>query len=238
MDNKVWIVLMTAFMVSILACEDRQVDPITERLGYDYFPLEIGDYKIFEVEEVNFSSQGFDTSRYFLREALEDTFRNGENLLEFRIFRYISEDTSTGSWELDSIWSTRLEPGRAIVRENSIPFIKLVFPFDNKSRWDGNALNGKSTQLYEVEFMDQQDTLLGADTYQNLLKLTISNEADTTEVNQRFEYYSLTHGLIIKDYTVYFPCTTEGECGEDRTIEAGRVIKQKIVRKGNIGNEE
>ncbi len=219
-------------MILIGACNET-LEPIDDRIGSEYFPLKVGDTKTYVVEEVQFFSSGPDTSRYFLQERLVDSILLGTNQVNYRLARYIAQDTVQAAWELDSIWTIRADDAKVVVVENSVPIIKMTFPFSDVKEWDGNALNGKRAQQFEMVRL-RKDTIIAGQPVDELAQLTLIRE-DSTRVGKdvKLEFYAKGIGLVAKDYETYVLCTQEGSCVDGRVYDKGRIISQLIVKYGN-----
>ncbi len=109
--------------------------------GKDYYPVAIGNSWVYRVDTVQYSFAG-DTTRghYFLKEIITDSLYRQEGNMVYRIEVYRTSDT-TRPWTIDSVWSIRQDPDKIIKVENNRPVVKLRFPLQEGSRWDGNQYN-------------------------------------------------------------------------------------------------
>ncbi len=128
--------------------ETKELNP--EDLGSQYFPLETGMYRIYQVKGVQYNSiiDSVEFS-YFLMESVGESFRNLENGISYKILRQKKVDLDD-SWEIDSIWTARKDEQVAILVENNVPLIKLAFPLKEGKTWDGNGLNANHADEYEL----------------------------------------------------------------------------------------
>ena len=119
----------------LLGCSEEPLPPQTERVGFDFFPLQTGLFRTYEVEQVEFSVITSDTSRFQLQEVVVDSFLNAENDYSYILHRLTRADEGS-EWQLDSVWTTRRTSTLAVVVENNISIIKLVFPVAADKEWD------------------------------------------------------------------------------------------------------
>ena len=63
MKNKLTLLVLLA----LISCQD-QVSDLTSDQGYDFFPVGIGQVRIYTVREIYFQEGTGDTLHYFLRE--------------------------------------------------------------------------------------------------------------------------------------------------------------------------
>jgi len=120
--------------------ETKELNP--DDLGTNYYPLNVGDYRIYNVSGVEYISTADSVEfSYMLKESVVDSFMNLESGISYKIQRE-KKYTEDGLWELDSIWTARKDNRTAVQVENNVPIIKLSFPMSENLRWDGNRLNG------------------------------------------------------------------------------------------------
>ena len=142
-------IYILAFFISAVfwqCTETKEVNPSS--LGTKYFPLEVGDYRIYSVSGVEYIStlDSIEFS-YMLKESVVDSFTNLESGVSFKMQRE-KKYTEEGTWEIDSIWTARKDQRIAVQVENNVPYIKLSFPISDSLKWDGNGLNDKNLDEY------------------------------------------------------------------------------------------
>lgn len=213
-------------MASVLSCtEEIELDG---NKGTDFFPLDIGQTRLYAVDEITITGSVADTSTYFLKEVIEDSVSNGSEAT-YLIYRYISEDTTAG-WSLDSIWTTRKNSYQAIVTENNIPFVKLTFPVKAGVTWDGNALNTLDESEYMYERPEATQVNGRSFNPEELIRVVIADvPANLVEQDQRNELYANGIGLIQKDYISAIFCQPGSGCEEVGTIDEGRILLQSLI---------
>lgn len=127
--------------------ETKEVDP--NGLGTAYFPLEVGDFRIYQVEGVKYNSyQDSLVFSYQLKESVTDTFTNLESGISYKIERE-KRNTDNETWVFDSLWTARKDSRTAVMVEHNVPIVKFSFPSKDSITWDGNRLNDK----YADEFI-------------------------------------------------------------------------------------
>lgn len=218
-------------------CSESSLQPDPSRLGFDYFPLQVGTYRIYDVEEVNYTVTEEFESNYELRESVvrKEIDLSGDSIFVLhRHKRLEGED-----WVLDSIWTARHESTRAVLVENNIPFVKMVFPIQNDSIWDGNILNIRNTDWYRYD-LTRADTLLNGIAYSDIVKVIQSDAGeDILGRDDRIEIYSRGIGLLIKESITLKYCNEEDEQGNTRLCDdiiqviGGRELRQTLKEHGN-----
>ncbi|WKN44643.1 hypothetical protein [Tunicatimonas pelagia] len=221
----------------LLACESETIEPSSARLGFSYFPIEVGNFREYAVQDISYSLLNEpDTQRYFLREVVADSFPGQGNELIYRLERF-SRFFPDQAWVLDSVWTARVNTQRAVVVENNTPFIKLVFPFTNKLVWDGNALNAKSADRYELQTTPEALLEEIESTIDTLLTQSItvvqSNVSSLVSDSIFSETYVDNVGLFYKKSVNIAYCAEE-DCLGQFIIDFGRDYRQTLTAYGKI----
>ncbi|MFN0173068.1 MAG: hypothetical protein ACKVU0_00365 [Saprospiraceae bacterium] len=184
-----------------LACGDRQTVEIApiDTTQFAYFPLKIGKFVVYQVDSIvyDFGPGGQvvqDSSRTFSKEIVTDTLRDNSGELQYIIDRY--ERTELGQpWVFKNAITASQTGTQAVRTENNWRFLKLVFPMDRRSEWDGNIWIDESREIeiagermrpftnwaYEVDSIDVQ-AIVGQLSFDSTLLIT---EADDTNVIER-----------------------------------------------------
>jgi len=218
-------------------CESEYLTPGSERSGTDFFPIEVGQYRTYTVEEITFSFlEAPDTTRFFLKEVVADSFLNQANVPTYRLERFTRADENM-NWHLDSVWTATKDTRRVVVTENNVPFIKLIFPLRTDLQWDGNALNSRLEDIYELqptsdelrhEIESPLDSLLN-----NSITVLQESSQDTTLAKiDVLETYAENTGLFYKKTIRLQYCNTDTACIGQGIIEAGRKFKQTLIEHG------
>lgn len=225
LSRNIWAFLLTAMLFH--ACSSSKQEPDLLKLGYQYYPLEVGNYRIYDVETINFSLlEGGDTNRYQLKEVIHDYYYQGKEDTTFYLYRYsrahIGED-----WSLDSIWTVRKDSRRIIVVENNVPLLKLIFPAYVGLTWDGNSMNAEEEAIYSISKMGDPLEKAGA-RFEKTLHVVEKNNMDTV-INERYKeaVYAANIGLVYEEQRYINYCATTVECLGEGIIESG--IKYELL---------
>lgn len=236
------IALFVAASLSLWSCESETIPPQTSRLGLNYFPLEVGRYAIYQVENIEYSiSAEADTQRYQLREVVADSFPGQGGEVVYRLERFL-RDSDTESWDLDSVWTARKSNQRVVVVENNIPLIKIVFPLVLGLRWDANALNSREETRYELRntsqtLLDEIDSPLDSALQDDVLTVIQAESQDTIISRvQASETYVENLGLFYKKSLRLQYCASEPECVGLGILESGHIYRQTLIAYGHENN--
>ena len=187
---------------------------------------------VYAVEDIRYSLRdGADTSRYQLRERVAKAYSGAGGEIIYSLERY-TRDLPEDAWQLDSVWTARKSDRRVVVTESNVPYVKLVFPFRESLRWDGNALNTAPSLTYTLMMTDSTIRReIGFD-LDSLLKdsRTVVQRQLETLVNDSVlvETYAKDVGLIYKKSRILQYCADE-RCIGQKVIESGRAYRQTLV---------
>ena len=245
-------VLFTFILGSSLgSCNVGTLEPENADLGLEYFPLEVGRYIDYQVEDIQYTLLNPpDTNRYQIRELIAEEFTDIEGNPAFRLERYRRIDANA-SWRLDSVWQAKRNNNQAIIIQNNRALIKLVFPLEEGIEWVGTAFfkNTKTDTVinnmtqdttiqetfigdrYEIQRFNQPLTL-GSFSFDSTLTVIQKNDSNRVNIDRRKEVYAANVGLVYKDSTVATYCDPT-ECSFPE-IDFGRKSRQIIIGFGKL----
>ena len=225
------IVLIGLFAFGI-GC-NKTIEPNLSEFGFDYYPIEIGQYRVYYTKHIDFNLDGsIDTVIYLTKETVEDTITYSDGTRRFLLSRY-SADLESDVWNKDSLWSALVGTSTISVSEANIDYIKLSFPVKEGLQWDGNALNNRTKELYELDEIGvtyAYDSLNYASTL-TVIQSDLIDPAKLTEDDYRIEVYAKDVGLIHKLKLKINYCDPT-KCSENGTIEDGAIFEQKLIEFG------
>lgn len=219
-------------LIIVQGCDRELVDPDNSRLGYDYFPLTEGDYKIYQVEEIEYTNLGEEIhSNYQLKIETSIGFQNMNGDDVYSMMRYVRL-TENEPWELKSVWSARRDQYSALVNEENVSYQKLSFPISEGVEWDGNAHNILEEEIYHYNNVGSNFTSDSDVSYSNCVTVSHSNVLDKiVQTDVRFEVYCFEIGLLHKESTILNYCT-DTDCLGQQIIETGSIYRQSLIEYG------
>ena len=212
----------------LISCSSSEVETDFSRLGHDYFPMKVGSYRIYDIDETHYFLTGPQQRLYQLRESVVDSTIISDSEVLYTVHRETKESDEE-NWSLDSVWTASVSTQRAIVTENNIPFIKMVFPIENGLTWDGNSYNARIMDEYVYD-NSLSDTSVMENAYSELWTVIQSDEGENfLGRNDRMEIYAREVGLIIKNVHIWNYCQ---DCSSEKQIVAGRDLTQVLIEYG------
>lgn len=218
---------------TFLACEEEP-DPFPTDLGYAYYPLEVGKFRLYELDSVVYDPGGsgtlVDTSAGQLREEIVERFEDAAGDTVYRVER--SYRRAVGMpFQVIKVYTEQLDRQRQqlLRQEDNLRFVKMVFPVRENRSWDGNVnfdeqinvlVAGESVQMfkswdYRYERTGLDSTIAAID-YTDLVHLELANSENLIENRQADEYYAPGVGLVyrtldIQDTQCEICCNNDAE---------------------------
>ena len=216
-------------LISLISCNEA-VSPDPVNLGLDYFPLRTGDVRIYNVVRIDYNIDlTKDSVQYQLMEVVADSFQSaGET--SFRLERFTRLD-ETMEWQIDSVWTARINNYQAVVVENNVPIIKLSFPLEEDRRWDGNAMNSRVYDEFKMVKVGLPH-FLDVRAFQETVELVKEDALDptkTTTDDYRIEVFARGVGMIhridiFRDY-----CGVQNCPNDSSIITSGLELEYKLI---------
>jgi hypothetical protein len=217
-----------AFVLLFQGCS-KTIEPDGDRLGYNYFPLDIGHYVIYQVEEKNYTILNSTKLNFQLKEVVTDTFTNLSGQRQFVLERY-KRNNENDIWKIDSVWAAVRTGSQAIKFENNTPYIKLIFPTSNNLVWNGNALNNYGEKTYRIQNY-KRSLQLGDITLPNTLKVQMGNDSSLVTQVKREEVYALGVGMVLME-KVNVRFKSDADNLGKGIIESGKIEKYTVIEYG------
>ena len=190
---KLYKVLIFVLLVTFLFNCNKGKDIVTVDLGYDYYPLNIGNEWVYDVQLISLTILGDDTLNYQLKEVVVEKVEGGDeaNYLLYRYKRF----SDTTIWKIDSVWSVKKEERYLVKTENNVRYQKLAFGVSSGLTWDGNIWNIFEERIYTIVSLGAA-YLLGEDEYTDVLEVEQKNETNLILSIDNRELYARGVGLI------------------------------------------
>ena len=130
-------ILFLILPLVFFACAKKEIDDHQTDMGYDFFPVELGQYRTYAVDSIVFGQTGADTISSQIKETIVEVLGDGHDK-KYRVLREWREHADE-PWQSNTIWWIVKEDSRIIQTEENLKFIKLTFPVKLGTNWNGNA---------------------------------------------------------------------------------------------------
>jgi hypothetical protein len=192
------LIISLALVAGVISCQKPDED--VADMGYDYFPLESGQYIIYDVVETTYDDF-LDTvyvNEYILKELVDSVMIDGEGRKVYQLKRFINSGSdSVIVWTISDVWTAYRGQDRAERTEENVTYVKLVFPLRRSKTWDGNARNSLGEQKYKV--LDYElKAQIGAAIFGRTARINHLSNKNLIEEQLSEEVYARGIGLVLK----------------------------------------
>jgi hypothetical protein len=238
MKRCVWLGVL---MMAGISCTNPSV--VSPDMGLYFFPLQVGQFHIYQMNETNILNSNETKSSYELKVVTTDSVINENGVIVYTLHRY-KRNSDADDWAPLSTWAAKIELNRALQNEDNIWFVKLVFPPSPGLTWNGNAFNDlpdngnlfndRNSDRYRIENFNEPAKLsTGYEAMQTLTVIQNSYNDPVTGRDERKEIYARQAGLIYKEVIQWKYCTG-GSCLGQQKIEIGITLIQTLKEYGKI----
>lgn len=226
----------TILFIAIQGCNSPETSPSNP---YDYFPLGIGRYQIYQVDEMVYSvgQKNPKISSWYEKDEIirkDVEFSGGEVYIASHSIR----TTLSGYWQKVSEYSVTSYPDKIILNQGNEIFTSLVFPYTPAVNWNGYQYfnldkdDDRSGYLFHYEDLDQPLTI---DSLKFDRTFKVSERSDTTGplyFRLGYKQYASGIGLVADQLTNIDYLQENGELVGYRTIGSGIRRTKKIIAYG------
>lgn len=214
------------FLGLLVSCDKELRFPA--ETGYDFYPLEEGNFREFVVTETRYAlARPPEITTYHLRETIGEKYTDANDQDVYRIERAILQGNH---WQVDSIWIAWRTPDRVFRAENGLTFVKLIFPIRNNTSWDGNLFNSLGEQLYRMTRLDSA-VVVDEEAFDKTVTVVQEYSSTLLSLRKTQEVYAKGIGLVGWERTSVNYCGT-GDCIGKNIIDYGFSQKSIITTYG------
>lgn len=182
-------------MFAIVSCNKDNPSP---DFKYNFYPLNLKKILIYNVDSTAVSSfAGTKTNfKFQIKDSVADIYTDATNRTAYRIERY-KKQTNESVWKFQKIISRVLNTRNAEETIDNKTFVRLVFPPEIGTSWNGNSKN----DFIEKEFSitEMYDTFLLKNLAFNNTLVTHFEEVNLIREDKETHTYAQGVGLIASD---------------------------------------
>ncbi|WP_460906886.1 hypothetical protein [Spirosoma areae] len=198
----------------------------------DYFPLQTGDYWIYQVTQETYSLINTPTKQVFqVQQKIGSSFsRNGQVI--FQVEESIRK-TAQANWQINAIRTVYKNPAEVVSQDNNVPILNLVFPVSPTTSWNVNTYNARPDTLLRYEDGGQAFSVGN-----RLFDRTISvvGDNDSTLINQQKyrRVYAAAVGLVYREDASLAFCQSSPDCIGKGIITSGTRQKWELLTSNRL----
>jgi hypothetical protein len=203
--------LLVFFAAAVFSsCSDNDNEVGETIAGSAYFPLNIGDFRIYNVEDRRWlQNKVVDSSMFQLRERIDTVFTNLAGETTYRIVRS-KRLTAADQWADDSVITATVTGNQVKRTSDNLTEVKMVFPVAENKAWNPNVYNTREPgNAHYADIKQPLSYTLGNNVFQKTLKVVVSDFESVINHDFREEVYAENVGLIYKKYDVINFCNVD-----------------------------
>ncbi|NQY10409.1 MAG: hypothetical protein HRT71_12960 [Flavobacteriales bacterium] len=193
-------IISYSFLVLLFLSNCNKDADIDVDFGYDYFPMEVGVWQVYEVDSIvyddNESPPNIDTFHYDMKVVVAEAYTDNAGQ-DARIIKRYTRASDTLLWELKSNWSAVLQNSRVEQVEGNQRYIKMIFPITDGESWDGNSFNALGDETYSYSEVDE-GAIIGEFYFDSTLVVTEIDNQNKIEIQYTTVTYAKGIGAVYK----------------------------------------
>ncbi|MBD2716771.1 hypothetical protein KBK19_17130 [Microvirga sp. STR05] len=131
--------LVPALLAVGLASCKNEVEKV-EPIDTSYYPVQVGDFRIYEVTDTTWLRNVKTIARYQFREQVTEQYTDAAGRTAFRVVRS-KRSTPADAWLSDSVLAVSPSAANVLVTRNNRRTVELVYPVRTGYFWNLNAFN-------------------------------------------------------------------------------------------------
>lgn len=211
-----WLCLIA--VVSYWGCKE-ETQPWEPAADLNFFPLAIGKQITYQVDSVFYDdfNNTVDSSTFHIKEQVTDTFTDNSGNLNFSIWKY-RRDNASAPWVFQRVDTRQIRNGQtAESTDGNQRYVKLSFPVNRRTRWDGLAYVDRDT-FYQVRnaslqiFKDWEDLFYYSNVnepfningfqFDSTTVIVQADAENNIELRYSIERYARSVGMVYKEIKI------------------------------------
>ncbi len=216
-------------IVLIFASCETEVEEVPTDFGFDYQPLEIGLFWIYDVDQTTyFGENDSEDEQFFYRDLVRTFYLNGAREQVFVINR--AKSTDKINWTTQVEYTLLRREFRLLRTTENQTLVNLVFPPDLGKIWDGNIYRNQKEDEFEIDSVGNK--IAGGGSSDTIVRVNQEDSDDQiTYRDIRYEVFEKGVGMIEKYDEVITYCS-RNDCLGKKIIDSGSEVYMKLVDYG------
>lgn len=213
-----------------VGCNQTSTDPAPDDSAY--FPLQTGDYWIYQVTQETYSLTNPATKRiYQLQEKVGNSFNQNGQL--FFLVEESIKVSAQSDWQINAIHTVYKNLSEVVSQESNVPTLRLVFPISSATSWNVNTYNANPDTLLQYQNTGHPFKL-GNQIFARTVSVVGDN--DSTLVNQQKyqRVYAQNVGLIYRENASLAFCQSTPDCVGKGIVSSGSRQKWELVASNRL----
>ncbi|WP_187260844.1 hypothetical protein [Pontibacter beigongshangensis] len=193
-------------------CTEKFVEPAPGAAGLAYYPVQVGDFRIYDVTDIRFRNNIGDTTRFQLRERVDTSFYDQTNTLNYKVVRSVRANAAS-AWQDDSVMVVTKSDKFVTETKDNTKRVKMVFPVKAAKTWSADAFNANTVnyeddqkEKYSFSDVALPATVAGKTYNQTVTVIQGSPSKNLVQLDDRKEIYALHVGLVLRRFNKITYC--------------------------------
>lgn len=197
-----------------------------------YFPLEVGDYWVFQVTQEKYVSANLSVKNvYQFQEKISGTYSQNGQL--FYLVEESTRATSQSVWKLTGLHTVYKNLSEVVSQENNVFKVKMAFPIALTASWNTNLYNTNPDTLFYYRNQGQSFTVnnLG---FNNTISVVGTNDSTLVSQSKYVRIYAPNIGLVYREDAALAFCQSSFDCIGKGIIESGTKLKWVLITSNRL----
>ncbi len=232
--------LLLVFCIGFLAlsaCKTKTA--ANPDFAYDYMPLEIGRYSIYDADSLVYDkfSNSKRNYKFQIKEKIEGRFKDNTGQDFYKVGRYKKKQDSLGnfldsSFLLKTIYTIAIVQNNLQIVEDNQKYVRLVFPPNINQTWNGNVYNNKGEQNYFIQSLNE-NLSLNNKMYTDVCQVVEIKSNPEIKIFKKYSYTTYAKNIgIVERYLIDIASQKNLSLPIEDRIEEGVIYHLKLNRYG------
>ncbi|TDB67502.1 hypothetical protein [Arundinibacter roseus] len=217
--------LIITLLIVCMSCQDKDARPVVNDSAY--FPLEVGNFWIYQVTTESFAAANLPVKQTFqVQQKISSSFaRNGEMVF---VLDESFRPNADSPWKLTSIRTVQKNRLEVIEQNDNAPVVPLTFPIDLTTFWDKNRYNTSSEKLLNYQDVARPFAVENLD-FANTVTVSGSNDSTLVGQEKYLRVYAPGIGCVYREDRSLTFCQQSPTCIGKGKIESGSIERWVLI---------
>lgn len=219
------VVILLALAMMITSCREQVTNPVSD--DSTYFPLEVGNYWIYQVTNETYVTANTPTTQsYQIQQKISSSYSlNGQLVF---VIDESTRQTNQSPWKLKSIrtvYKNRLE---VVDQDGNAPVVELAFPISETRSWNKNLYNTNPLALLRYQDAGRPFTI-GKLNFDNTVSVLGTNDSTLVGQEKYLRVYAGSTGCVYREDRSLAFCQASPDCLGNGVVESGTIAKWVLI---------
>lgn len=230
-SSRLYNVLILLGLLGVVGGCQTNSDPVPD--DSTYYPLQTGDYWVYQVTEETYSFTNGATTRAFqLQRKIGSSFtRNGQ------VFFQLEESTrpsDQNDWQISATRTVYKSLSEVVSQDNNVPTVNLLFPISDNTSWNINTYNGSSDTLTLRYQAIGRPFATGKLSFDHTVSVVGPNDSTLINLSKYQRVYAQNVGMVYREDAALAYCQSTPDCIGKGKIDSGTRQKWALIASNRV----